>query len=245
MSVKTEESGERNSEADGSLKLFSINKSDSDPSNLVSDSSESHGQTTMMQVQSGAESSCSDSNKSADENSESTKSFCSGSSGEEVNLHRLLEQFEVDLSHALEYYNSSDSSDCSDFSECSDDSDDQSVTDTEFLDGSHFDHDNPSRHLYDAHLPLIQSIEFNPVISEEQSTASDSLDEGAEEHVAIMSIDTPQVTYETRPDPTPVDHTPAFTDQRSVDSSDQLVCIQCCAWPDAQKFKGIRIIFNP
>lgn len=182
----------------------------------------------------------------------SSRSASSDQNGEELNIHRLLEQ----CSLLIEEYTirsdevlrssslvSSSSSYSSDYTDCSSEN---SFTDTESesLDEAQFDHENPSRHLYDAHLPLIQFIDFNPVVSDEESSkAFSDGDQDASNEEQTPGSDAEDVSRSNNTEATEDSHlaAAALSPQLSVDSREQKICIQCCAWPDVQKYKGILL----
>jgi len=239
---------------DPTVEAFIANQSYSNSNILTSELSEGSPNELFRAQSSG--SSCLERNGGVTSSSSaSTKGGNSESVSEEENIHRLLEQCSLFIDELLmeqhssgslqssSEYSSSDS-ECSDESELSDCSDECITTDTESVEAQQFDHDNPSRHLYDAHLPLIQSIDFNPDgIESESETSLDQ--ENSECHEASTNItndssegsEVPKLAVASGAATNFLNH------QLSVESREK-ICIQCCAWPDVQKSKGTYLFIG-
>ena len=239
---------------DLTVKAFITNKSESDWS------SESEGKQNGLYIKAQTVSSGNYGGGSSSERSGETyssnpslKASNSEPVVEEDNIHRLLEQCSLFIDELMEQnddslqssseYSSYTESECSDVSEFSDCSDECIATDTESVEAEQFDYDNPSRHLYDAHLPLIQCIDFNPdhhSASESEASIDPENSEHSSEVMTNPTNGSSESSEAAQPAVAAATNCPTFVNQLSADSREK-ICIQCCVWPDVQKSKGIIV----
>lgn len=231
--------------ADG-VKVFTVNKSASDESNLESDSSKLKLPAQVHSNNSGDGGDCSGEDdalrnyttdlgnmnsdlESSSEMSHLSRSSSHTSTGSQEDNHRYLHQCSDPTCSCTHSCCSSWYS--SDSYNTSDEDSSYGTTDTGTLDQSSeydFDFGNDSTYyLYDAHLPLIQSSDFSSPFIYTHSVSDDSGDSSKSFHDDQESAQ-------------------VMTTQQSVDkistTSENRLCIQCYAWPEVQKLKGTMCI---